>query len=222
MAQNLKKKINHVIKILIISDIALLTGYGLMLPIFAIYIANNIMGGDMEAAIKVAGFAAAFYWIVKSVVMIPFCKYLDKNHGERDDLAFIIIGCFLGAASAFGYLFATQPWHIYVLQGLFAVGMGMNIPGYTAIFTRHIDRGREAFEWSLRGSITAVGTGTAGAVGSIVASKFGFNILFVGVGFFYLLSALLPFAITKEMSDQNIKVPQIPTQKTPTVVGPKE
>ena len=218
MAKKLKKKINKVIKILILSDIALLTGYGLVLPVFAIFIAGNIKGGNVE----VAGFAAAIYWIVKSIVIIPFGRYLDKNHGERDDLAFIIIGNLLAAASVFGYLFVTLPWHIYLLQAVFAVGMGMNIPGYTAIFTRHIDKGKEAFEWSVRGAATAVGTGVAGAIGGIIAHNFGFQSLFIAVGLFYIFSALLPFLITAEMSAQNIEAPKIPGQKSTHISQPKD
>ena len=218
MAKKVKKKINKVIKILIMSDIALLTGYGLILPVFAIFLTQRIQGGNVE----VAGFAAAIYWIVKSIVIIPFGKYLDKNHGEKDDLAFIIAGNFLAAISVIGYLFAWLPWHVYVLQGIFAVGMGMNVPGYTAIFTRHIDKGKEAFEWSVRGSTAAVGTGLAGALGGVVAMHFGFQSLFVGVALFYVLSALLPFLITDEMSAANRPAPKIPKTKSTNVSGPKE
>ena len=197
-----KKKINKVIKVLILSDIALLTGIGFIAPIFAIFIAGSIDGGNVE----VVGFAAAVYWIVKSIIIIPFGKYLDKNHGEKDDLAFIIIGNLLAALAIFGYIFATTAWHIYLLQAVYAVGMGMNIPGYTAIFTRHVDKGREAYEWSAHSAGVSVGTGIAGAFGGIVAYNFGFNTLFIGVGFFLILSALLPFFITDDISSKNKKV----------------
>ncbi len=186
---------NKVIKILILSDIALLTGLGFITPIFAIFLSENIKGGGA----KVAGFAAAIYWIVESLVVIPFGKYLDKNHGEKDDLIFVIVGCILAGISVFFYVFSYFPWHIYLLQVIYAIGMGMNIPGYTAIFTRHIDRGKEAFEWSVRSSLVGFSTGIAGALGGIIASNFGFNVLFIGVTIFVLISAFIPVLIYKNM-----------------------
>jgi len=206
----MKIVINKVIKILILSDIALVSGLGFIGPIFAIFLTSQIQGGN----VRVAGYAAAIYCIVMSLVVIPFAQYLDKNHGEKDDLWFIIIGNVLAALAIFGYLFSHLPWHIYLLQAIYALGMGMNVPGYTAIFTRHIDKGREAFDWSVRAALIGIGTGVAGALGGIIANSFGFDVLFIGVGIFILLSAFLPFFILKEISPRNKK-----TVRTPIIKG---
>ncbi len=189
-----------------------------MAPIFAIFLTEKIKGGNVE----VAGFAAAIYWIAHSVVMIPFGKYLDKKQGEKDDLWFIIIGNFLGALAVFGYIFSSLPWHIYVLQGIYGLGMGMNMPGYTAIFTRHIDKGREAFGWGARGALVGIGTGVAGALGGIIAKNFGFNTLFIGVAIFIIFSAFLPLLISKEMKTKDGKVPIVPEFKILEPPVPKE
>ena len=189
------KFISKVIKILILSDVVLLTGLGFVSPIFAIFITDNIQGGD----VRTAGFAAAAYWIILSIVLIPFGKYLDKKQGEKDDLWFIVIGNTLAAFAVFGYIFSYLPWHIYLLQAVYGIGMGMNIPGYTAIFTRHINKGKEAFSWSTRAAFVGIGTGIAGSLGGITAYRFGFDALFVGIGIFLLLSASLPLLIQKEL-----------------------
>ncbi len=200
---------NKVIKILIFSDIILLTGLGFVLPIFAVFITTHIQGGD----VRVAGLAAAVYWVTLSLILIPFGKYLDKKHGEKDDLYFIVIGNMLGAVGIFGFIFAFLPWHIYVLQMIYAIGMSMNIPGYTAIFTRHIDKGKEAFSWSVRMALVGVGSGVAGAIGGIIAHYFGFNSLFMGVTALLLISAVLPLLISKELIVKNEKVPYAPEIK---------
>lgn len=184
-------KINKVIKILILSDVALEGGFGFLNPIFAIFLTQNIKGGNVE----VAGIAAAIYWVVKSLLIVPLGKFLDKTDGEKDELIFIIVGNLLMAAAVFGYLFACLPWHIYMLEIVSAVGMAMNIPGYTSIFTRHIDRGSEAFEWSVRGSLIGFGAGLAGILGGMTAYRFGFAVLFVGVAVFFVLSSVFPLFI---------------------------
>lgn len=204
------KQINKVIKILIFSDVALVGGIGFMAPIFAIFLTERIQGGN----VAVAGYAAAIYWIVQSLVVIPLGMFLDKNHGEKDDILFIILGNILAALAVFGYIFSYYPWHIYLCQIIYAIGMGMNIPGYTAIFTRHIDKGREAFDWSVRSALIGFGSGVAGASGGIIANCFGFNVLFASVIVFLLISALLPLLIRKELFLKDGEIIKIPSGKT--------
>lgn len=211
-------KINKVIRVLILSDIALLSGIGFYSPIFAIFLTDRIQGGN----VAVAGYAAAIYWIVQSLVIIPFGKYLDKNHGEKDDLWFIVIGNSLTALAVFGYLFASLSWHIYLLEAIFSIGMSMNIPAFTALFTRHIDKDKVAFDWSVRAALIGMGSGVAGAVGGVVANNFGFNTLFVGVIAFILFSAFLPFLISKQMSPRNGQAIRVPEVKTSQPLSPKE
>ena len=203
------KPINKVVKILILSDVALITGLGFIAPIFAIFLTEKIQGSNIE----MVGYAAAIYWIVKSLVVIPFGKYLDKNHGEKDDLWFVIIGNVLAAFAVFGYIFSYLPWHIYVLQAIYAIGMGMNVPGYTAMFTRHIDKGKEAFDWSVRSCLIGLGSGVSGALGGIIASRFGFNVLFIGISIFIFLSAFLPFFIMRNIFTSNKKTIRSPIDK---------
>ncbi len=203
------KSINKVIKILIFSDVALETGFGFMAPIFAIFIAQKIQGGGVE----VAGFAMAIYWGVKSILQIPFGKYLDEVKGEKDDLWFVAIGNILAASAIFGYIFSFLPWHIYLCQGIYSLGMAINIPGYCAIFTRHIDKRKEAFEWSTRSTFIGIGAGISGALGGIIANRLGFDVLFIGAGIFVLVSAFLPFLIYKNVFPRNHFLPLVPEDK---------
>ncbi len=215
------KSINKIIKILIFSDVILETGFGFVAPIFAIFIYQKFQGGGVEG-VEVAGFAMAIYWGVKSVLEIPFGKYLDKVSGEKDDLWFVIIGNILAAGAVFGYLLSFLPWHIYLCQGIYSLGMAMNIPGYCAIFTRHIDKGKEAFEWSARSTFIGIGAGISGALGGVIAGKFGFNVLFIGVGIFVLASAFLPFLIYKNVSPKDRVFPRVPETKEVLPSLPKE
>ena len=164
-------------------------------PIFAVFITEQIEGGD----VKVVGFAAAVYWILKSILQIPIGKFLDKKRGEKDDLYFLILGYIVVAIVPFGYIFSFLPWHIYVLEAVYAIGMAMAIPSWCAMFTRHIDKGKEAFEWSLESTAFSFGTGVTGALGGILVSKLGFDAVFIMVGFIALLGALLPLFIYKDI-----------------------
>lgn len=208
------KSVNKVIKFLISSDLVLNSGWGLISPIFAIFIIERIQGGD----VKVAGIAAAIYWIVKSSLQLPIGRYLDKNHGEKDDFYCMFIGTFLAGLVPFGFLFAFLPWHIYFLQFLFGVSMAMAIPSWSAIFSRHLDRGQEAFEWGLESTALGMGAGIAAALGGILVATIGFEIIFILVGVLTILSSfLLIFIYTEEEKAVRLEKsrPSIPPFRTP-------
>jgi hypothetical protein len=194
------KLINKIIKVLITSDFFLNLGWGLLGPVFAIFVVQNITTGSISEAAKVAGFVSLFYWVTKSILQIPIGHYLDKNHGEKDDFWFMVIGNSLVVFVPVGYLFSSQPWHIYLLQIIHAIGMSMIIPAWNAIFTRHIDKGKEAMEWSMESTFLGMGAGIAGGVGGIIAATFGFKVVFVLVSVFTLFSTFLLLLIKKDVS----------------------
>ena len=194
------KIISKIIKVLITSDFFLNLGWGLLSPIFALFILERITLANPAKAAEVAGFAALAYWISKSLIEIPIGRFLDKHPGEKDDFWFMTIGLFVVSIVPIGYLFSTSPWHIYVFQIIHAVGMAMALPSWLAIFTRHIDKGKEAFEWSMETTSIGAGAGIAGGLGCIVASLFGFKILFIFVSGLTILAAFLLLFVKNNVS----------------------
>jgi len=191
--------INKIIKTLIVSDFFLNLGWGLLSPVFALFISRQITSSD-EKALEVAGFAALFYWISKSFFEIPIGRFLDRHDGERDDFWFMFWGLIVVSISPIGFLFSTQPWHIYFFQIIHAIGMAMTLPPWLAIFTRHIDKGKEGFEWSVETTSINMGAGIAGGLGGIIAAKFGFNVLFISVSTLTVAAALLFLTVKNNIS----------------------
>ena len=207
------KLLNKIIRTLIISDFFLNSGWGLMGPIFAIFIVKNVAMGSISEAAKIAGFAALSFWITKSLLQIPIGRYLDKNHGEKDDFWFMVAGTFLLALVPIGFLFSSQAWHIYALQMLHALAASLNFPSWSAIFTRHIDKGREAFQWGTHSTVSGMGVGLAGGIGGIAVAYFGFEIVFIFVSALSLLCGFLLFIIKNDISLENEKTVRIPVQR---------
>lgn len=209
------KGINKVIRAYIYWDIVVNSAWGLLGPVFAIFLLERVAIGNIAEGAKIAGFATLFYWISKSIFQIPIGNYLDKNHGEVDDFWFFVVGIVITGFVPFGFIFSYLPWHIYALQVLHALGMSMVIPSSYAIFIRHVDKGKEAYESSLDSTLLGIGVGITGAAGGIIAGYIGFKMLFVLTGLFTLISALFIFAVRREMLP---KVPrnihETPTQKT--------
>ena len=187
--------VNKIVRILIYSDFLLISAFGFLSPIFAIFLTQQLVGGS----IQVAGFATTAYWLVKSIVQIPAAKYIDARRGERDAFWLLIIGSVLTSVIPFLYLFARMPWHIYTLQAILGIGAAISFPGWFAIFTRHVDKFKEGFEWSLHS--VAIGLGFAGtaALGGILAERFGFAMIFILVGIASALGTVVLFVIRKDI-----------------------
>ncbi len=198
----IKKGINKVVKIMVFSDLFLYSGWGLVSPILAIFIVGNIQGGN----VKVAGIAVGVYWLGKSLFQIPIAHYLDINHGEKDDYYALVGGTFLASLIPIGFIFATLPWHIYILQAIHALAMSFSLPSWDAIFTRHIQKKREAFCWSLDKSTIGLGAGISGILGGIIAEKFGFLSLFIAISVLGFIAFIILLFIGKQI------MPKVPKQ----------
>ncbi|MCP6719246.1 MAG: MFS transporter [Patescibacteria group bacterium] len=207
------KSVNKIIKVIIASDFIFNSGWAFLGPIFAIFIVQKISLGSITEAAEIAGFSSLIYWSVKSFLQIPIGSYLDKNHGEEDDFWFMVAGTFLTGLSPFGFMISSEAWHIYAFQVLHAVGMAMVVPSWGAIFTRHIDKGKEAFEWGLRSTTVGFGAGIAGATGGIMVAFFSFDIVFIAAGTFTIVSAFLLLLIRDDVIPRDKTLPHIPRFK---------
>jgi len=192
----IKFSINRIVFFLIKADFWFFSALGLVAPVFAVFLTDQLKDGSIE----VAGFAVAIYWIVKSIFEIPIAKFLDKHKGERDDLMFLVAGYLIVALIHFGYTQATLSWHIYILEFFYALAMALAMPGWSAIFTRHIDKGREGFDWSIEHVVYSVGTGITGALSGILVTNYGFNTIFIIAGIIATIGALTPLLVYKDVN----------------------
>jgi MFS family permease len=209
-------KINKAIKTLVVSDFLLQIGWGFVGPIFAIFLTKQIQGGNL----RLVGFVASIYWITKSIVQPFIAHHLDKNHGEKDDFVFLITGMYVSSLIPFGYIFATQPWHILTLEGIRGLAMACVVPTWYALFTRHVDRGREAFSWSIESTGIGFAAAFAGAVGGILATAFGFHTVFILLGTFGVLSSSILFLIRPHLFGGDHFVFKVPPIDKPPMEKP--
>jgi len=186
---------NRIIKYLVLSDLAFWAGWGLIAPIFAVFIIEKIDGGT----IFVAGVAASVYWILRSILRIPIGMFLDRHTSERDDYLFLTAGLFIAALTPIGFIFAKVPWHIYVLQAIHATSMAISLSGWSAIFTRHIDKGKEATEWGLDATSIGLGMGISGIIGGWAVTQFGFYAVFIAVSVLGVMGVLLLLCLRNDI-----------------------
>jgi MFS family permease len=175
---------NRTMKLLLLSDIFVLTGFGLIQPILAIYIND---GGVTGGTMLTAGMASALFLFTKSMVQLPFGHYVDKQSSKSK---WLILGTLLMAAVPIIYVSANSIYHIYLAEMIYGLGSGLAYPTWLGLWSANLDKGRESFQWSVYSTSTGLGTAATGAGGAALASLAGFYATFIMAGLLCLLGCV--------------------------------
>ena len=192
------KKVNPVVRLLTISDIFMLSAFGLISPILSIFYLRNIPG----AGIETAGIASTIYLLTRSLFQLPVAHLIDRIRGERDDIFVMVIGSFFTSLVPLCYIAAHSTAHIYLIQFFYGLSQAMTYPSWLAIFTRHIDRDKAGLEWGMYYTLTDLSGATVAALGGIMAQKLGFAPLFVVVSIVSFFGAGWLLALRLEMDGE--------------------
>ncbi len=197
----MKKKINIIILVLMISDAVIFTGFGLIQPVFAIFVHEGLVGGSILAA----GIASTIFFLTKSILQLPFSRYVDKYdhqwHSPHKHLStkFLWLGMILIAITPFLYFFSTHVYHIYIAQFLFGVGSALGYPTWLKLWELHLQRGSESFQWTLYSTVISISGAISATVGAAVTQYLGFRITFLIVGVISILSCGVLVFLNKEV-----------------------
>jgi MFS family permease len=172
-------------------DILFFSAFGLIGPIFAVFITKQIDG----ATVATVGFAATLNLLFRAILQMPIARYIDRHKGEKDDFFLMVAGSLLVSVVPFFYIFIKTPLHLYVVQAIYGIGGALSNPGWYAIFTRHIDKSKEGTEWSLENVSVALAAAGAAAMGGMVADYFGFKTLFILVGILALIGLIVQISL---------------------------
>jgi len=187
---NIDVKVGRLVKFFVISDFFLLAGWGFIDPVFSVFIVQKIVG----AGLITVGIAAAIYWLLKSILQIPIAKYLDRTVGEKDDFVVLVGGLLLAGISAMAFALVRTVGELYLVQAIHAVAFALYSASWPAIFSRHLDKDRFAFDWSLDSVMVGVAAGITGLLGGIVAETWGYDAVFISAGILSFIAAFVLLA----------------------------
>ncbi|HEY5221156.1 MAG TPA: MFS transporter [Candidatus Paceibacterota bacterium] len=188
---NINVKVGRVVKYFVISDFFLLAGWGLIDPVFSVFIIQRVVGGSL----MVIGIAAAIYWIVRSVAQIPIANYLDSTPGEHDDFMALVGGLMLVGISAIAMCWVTTVWELYLIHAVQAIAFAFYYASWPTIYSRHLDKNAISLDWSLDSSVSGIGAGVAGFLGGVIAGTLGYDVVFVGAGIMAFIAAFVLLAV---------------------------
>lgn len=215
---NVNVKVGRLVKYFVLADLLLLGGWGVIEPIFSVFIIQKVAG----ATLITVGMAAAIYWLLKSALQLPIANYLDRTDGEKDDFYALILGLLVAAFAAVSFALVDKIWELYLVQVLHAVGFALYVASWPAIFSRHLDKDRISFDWALDSTAVGVSAGVSGFLGGVLSSWLGFEPVFILAGILSVaavLALLLVPEVVLPRAKTPAKISPLAKEKPPTAAG---
>lgn len=164
--------INPLIKAFIISETFLWSAWNFIMPIIAIFATSNIVGGNVE----IAASAFSVHLIVRVIFELISGRYLSTSK-EIDKFLATILGILLISFSYFGFALTGTVIFLYIFYGIAGMGLGIASPAKNTLFSTHLDKNKEVFEWGVHDAVVIMGMALSAALGGFIASKYGFQAL---------------------------------------------
>lgn len=166
---------NKVLRLLTLSDLFILSGFGLIQPIFAIFVIQQIPG----ATITAVGISTAIQLFTCGIFQIIIGKWADEEKGNKRELTGLVIGSILISFVPLGYIIAKSLAVLFFIQFLYGLGQAFWYPSWRVIFSRYADRNKEGYEWATYSTVVSFGAAGAAALGGFFVEQFSFATIFI-------------------------------------------
>lgn len=194
---------NKPLRALIISDLFIMSSFGLVQPIFSIYILNQIAG----ATIAAAGMAITIQMFTKALLQIIVGKWTDNEKGNCRELYAMLAGSLLISAVPLGYLICKDITDLYIIQVLYGLGQALAYPSWKVLFNRYINQDKAGYEFSIYDTVIGFGVAAAAAIGGYFAEIYSFTPLFIAVSILSFLGTLFLTYIFKHEFTCRVQLP---------------
>lgn len=184
--------VDKVVGVLVLSDVLITGSFGLIAPLFAIFIGQNIVGASLE----VIAIFTAIYLLTKSLFQLVTTELIQKIKGEKDEFYFDFIGAF--AASMVYLIFPlinTVP-ELYVAAFILGISAALTYPSWSALFNHHI---KDTKVWGMYYTVLDCVLALTAIIGAMIASALGFDYLFLIIGSLGVVGAFILLIIKKDI-----------------------
>lgn len=180
---------NGVVKAFIISEIFLWSSWNAIIPIFAIFAATKIPGGNTE----IAASSFSCYLVVRVIFELISGRYLARSK-ETQKFIISIIGIALMSLGYLGFALTDNIPSLFLSYGIIGMGLGISSPAKNSLFSTHLDKNKEVIEWSMYDGFIFMGMAMSATIGGFVANSYGFTFLFYLVAITNLIS-IIPYVL---------------------------
>jgi len=182
-------QINPLIRVYILAETILFSAYNAVIPIFAVFVTNNISGGSVEIAASSYSTYLIFRVLFEIVSGMKIAKVSDRNK-----ILVTMLGITIVSISYIGFALSTTIWTIFIFFAVMGIGLGIASPAKNSLFSSHLDKHRETTEWAMLDAAVFTGMALSASLGGFIAMRYGFPLLFYVVAILTILSLIPYFA----------------------------
>ncbi len=159
---------NSIQRFILISQAFIILAFGMLSPIYAIYV-EEVGGGILVTT----GSTAAFMMATGILVFILGRWEDHQKHLKK----LIILGYFFSALGFLGYIFVTNVYHLFIVQALLGISIAVRSPALSALYSKKMEKGKRVSVWSEWEAMWYIVTAAASISGGLVVKYFGFHTL---------------------------------------------
>ncbi|MBI1999495.1 MAG: MFS transporter [Parcubacteria group bacterium] len=155
---------------------------GMLGPLFAVFAAR--IGGN----ILDISWAWATYLIVTGVAVIVIGRISDGDGRSKEKI--MVAGYALTTLFTFGYLFVSEPSHLFIIQAGLGLALALSNPTWYALYDKYADGRHRGYTWGLADGESKIVVGVALIIGGLIVNYFSFTALFLTMGTIHALATL--------------------------------
>jgi hypothetical protein len=172
-------------------------GEGMLGPIFGIF--TERIGGSI---LDISWIWAAYLMAAGSCTILV--GRISDARISKEKL--LMLGYVLNTLCTFGYLFASTPLRLLVVQLGLGFASALATPTWDALYTRHQDADQAGYVWGLAGGQAELVTGIAMLLGGLIVNTFSFTALFLTMGIVQTVATLYQAQILYARSEDRRQV----------------
>lgn len=155
---------------------------GMFGPIYAIFVQE--IGGDLLAA----GTAWSIFMVTSGAGILLMGKLQDK---VKSDKLSMVLGYSLMSLAFLGYYFVSNVKQLFLVQVLLGISTVVVTPAHDSFYTKYLEKGKFASQWSAWEAAWFIVTGIAALIGAFLVKLFNFKILFLAMFFISLIGLVV-------------------------------
>lgn len=180
---------NKIIRAYIISESLVWSAWNFVTPILAIFVIDHIKGGTIQTA------ASAYsIYLISRVIFELICGRILAHTSDRKKYTVAIVGILCLSFAYITFSLATTISSLLIGYAIAGMGIGLSSPAKNALFSIHLDKHKEATDWSISDAIQFGCMALASMLGGFFATVYGFQVLFLFAAIISLLGAT-PFLL---------------------------
>lgn len=181
---------NRTLRALVITNGIILLAAAMLGPIYALFVKE--LGGNILHASATGAILA----ITAGITVLISGRLADKT---KDDRHIIVAGYALAGLAFLSMSAVSSIGQLFAAQMLLGFGQATYGPAFDKLYSTHLDKHKEAREWSIWSATFFFTTAIGAMTGGYIVTQYGFTPMFVAMGALCFASAAYLFSLPKKL-----------------------